>query len=122
MKLKEILEYILRILLLIFAALSSTAAVLGVTTKMLTALSHEQKPQSKTKKKNIANRLCCLVLRCRKADKDDENGDQEDFYRNRVDVDYGLKDKGTKVVVSCCSRTRTTSCRDYNYRFNDENL
>lgn len=104
------------------AELSSTAAVLGVTTKMLTALSHEQKPQSKTKKKNIANRLCCLVLRCRKADKDDENGDQEDFYRNRVDVDYGLKDKGTKVVVSCCSRTRTTSCRDYNYRFNDENL
>lgn len=98
---------------------SSTAAALTTAARTMQAISNSTEAEKnfskkKRKKNNFKNsllaRLCCCC---------GDRGTRDAALREeRSNVDYGFEDGGTRVILSCCSNTWSSSNRDLYCRIN----
>ena len=89
---------------------SSTAAALTTTAKTVQAISNPTGIEKKKKnnfKNSLLARLCCGCGTRDAAPQEERN-----------DMGYAFEDRGTRVILSCCSNTWSSSNRDLYCRIN----
>lgn len=112
MNLKEILTYILHVIVLIFvnhgrgfkySCGSKCNNQLGVDITGA-GISHKKSVEEQGKKrKSTWSSLCCFSCR---------DGREQDSREDRAYYDQGIEDRGIRINLACCSNTWSTSSRE----------